>query len=604
MMNHLGFSVGCAAWLATLMMAASPAAAAENDAPDPVAVVLGPEASAVERIAARDLTATLQKLFPGERFEVAAEPARSGRCILLGTRKSHPRLDQLLPPRELTAAESFVVTVVRDGERESAIIAGADPRGSAYGVYALLEKLGCGFYLSYDALPPPRTEAFSFQGWELADAPLVRERIVFEWHNFLSGCSTWNLPQWEAWIRQSQKMGYNAVMVHAYGNNPMVSYSFRGKAKPVGYLSTTVKGRDWSTMHVGNVRRLRGGEVFDQPVFGADAALVPDDQRTDAARRLMYGALAAAQQRAMDVYFAVNVNTTAANPQELIETLPPEARFRAGPTGQTLWLANPDTPEGYLFYKAQVQSLLDAYPQITCLVVWFRPGGTPWMELSVDQMPAAWQKQYAAELVRTPETAKLWRAPQMFALGKLAGAFDRALRELGRTHVRLAAGTWYFDHLAPADRFFPPGVKLIGLDDNVLVGRPQLGDTAGRKALRAVERSPRGHPRHLGATRRRPIPVLLSAACRVSRQARRRRSERLRHHPLDHPALGSVLRQPCQAGVAEHPRPAAPRHVRRDGHEIFRSSGGPCDGRVPRTMDYRRAAIRARNPRSVYGPES
>ena len=55
MMNHLGFSVGCAAWLATLMMAASPAAAAENDAPDPVAVVLGPEASAVERIAAQDL---------------------------------------------------------------------------------------------------------------------------------------------------------------------------------------------------------------------------------------------------------------------------------------------------------------------------------------------------------------------------------------------------------------------------------------------------------------------------------------------------------------------------------------------------------------------
>ena len=125
-----------------------------------------------------------------------------------------------MPLPELTAAESFRVTVVRDGGRETAIVAGADPRGCAYGVYALLEKLGCGFYLSYDALPPPRGEAFSFQGWELADAPLVRERIVLNWHNFLSGCSTWNLPEWEAWIRQSQKMGYNGVMVHAYGNNP------------------------------------------------------------------------------------------------------------------------------------------------------------------------------------------------------------------------------------------------------------------------------------------------------------------------------------------------------------------------------------------------
>ena len=115
-----------------------------------------------------------------------------------------------------------------------------------------------------------KAEPFSFSDWQLADKPLVRDRLVFDWHNFLSGCSTWNLPDWQSWIRQSQKMRYNAVMVHAYGNNPMVSFSFNGKTKPVGYLSTTVQGRDWSTMHVNDVRRLWGGEVFDQPAFGAD----------------------------------------------------------------------------------------------------------------------------------------------------------------------------------------------------------------------------------------------------------------------------------------------------------------------------------------------
>jgi hypothetical protein len=56
---------------------------------------------------------------------------------------------------------------------------------------------------------------------------------VFNWHDFLSGCSTWNLPEWKAWTLQSQKQGYNAVMVHAYGNNPMVSFTFHGKTKPV-----------------------------------------------------------------------------------------------------------------------------------------------------------------------------------------------------------------------------------------------------------------------------------------------------------------------------------------------------------------------------------
>ena len=170
-----------------------------------------------------------------------------------------PRLKAVLAEKP-TEAESYVVATARSGQL--GIIAGADARGVIYGVYAILEKLGCGFYLSYDAVAPARREAFSFDGWQLADRPLVRDRFVFNWHNFLSGCSTWNLPEWKAWTLQSQKQGYNAVMVHAYGNNPMVRFTFNGKTKPVGYLSTTVKGRDWSTMHVNDVRRLWGGEVF------------------------------------------------------------------------------------------------------------------------------------------------------------------------------------------------------------------------------------------------------------------------------------------------------------------------------------------------------
>src|ERR1035441_67304 len=153
----------------------------------------------------------------------------------------------------------------------------------------------------------------------------------------------------------------------------MVSYEFNGKAKPVGYLSTTARGRDWSTMHVNDVRRLWGGQVFDQPVFGAGAALVPEEGRAEAAQQLMRAVFAGAEQRAMDVYFADDVDTVSANPQELIQTLPPAARFAT--SGGKFWLANPDTPEGYRYYKTQVEALLAAYPQITCFVVWFRTGG-------------------------------------------------------------------------------------------------------------------------------------------------------------------------------------------------------------------------------------
>ena len=320
----------------------------------------------------------------------------------------------------------------------------------------------------------------------MTDLPLVRDRLVFDWHNFLSGCSTWNLPEWKAWTLQSQKQGYNAVMVHAYGNNPMVQFAFDGKSKPVGYLSTTVRGRDWSTMHVNDVRRLWGGQVFPGPVFGADAAMAPAGCQAAAAQKLMHDAFAYAGAREMGLFFADDVDTISANPQELILTLPPSARFvtqhREGP----FWLANPDTPEGYRYYRTQAESLLAAYPQITCLVAWFRNGGTPWLDLKLAEMPAAWQEEYRAEIARTPEAARFWHAQSLFAIGKIVRAFGRALAELGHDRVELATGTWHFDFLPAADRFLPQRVKLIGLDYGVLHDQPQLGTAERRKVLAQV----------------------------------------------------------------------------------------------------------------------
>jgi hypothetical protein len=466
---------GLALAMTTVLL--GPAGAAE------IRVVLSPQAAPAVRSAAQELAGYLQQLYPQDRFTLGEQLPPSGRAILVGSVPGDPRLKALLAAKP-TQPESYVVTTAH-GDRLG-IIAGADSRGVVYGVYALLEKLGCGFYLSYDAIAAPRREPFSLDGWQLADRPLVPTRLVFNWHNFLSGCSTWNLPEWKAWTVQSQKQGYNAVMVHAYGNNPMVSFTFNGKTKPVGYLSTTVKGRDWSTMHVNDVRRLWGGEMFQQPVFGSDAALVPDDRRTAAAQKLMRDAFTCAREREMRVFFADDVDTISANPQELILTLPPQARFATASKAGPVWLANPDTPEGYRYYRAQIESLLTAYPQITCLVAWFRNGGTPWMDLKITEMPAAWQEEYQAEIAKTPAAAKLWHSHNLFAIGKILRAFDRALAERGHDRVELATGTWHFDFLPAADRFLPQAVKFLGLDYGILHDQSQLGTPERLEMLAAV----------------------------------------------------------------------------------------------------------------------
>ena len=63
--------------------------------------------------------------------------------------------------------------------------------------------------------------------------------------------------------------------------------------------------------------------------------------------------------------------------------------------------------------------------------------------------------------------------------------------------MQLASGTWRFDFLPSCDRFFPPHVKLIGLDYEVLHDRPQLGDAESRKVHSRCGRAPLGHPGHL-----------------------------------------------------------------------------------------------------------
>ena len=464
------FAVGLVLPLLLALFSFTPSEAATT-----MPIVVSRQATSPERMAAEELADHLTKLYGETAFQIAE--TATGSAIYLGTPESSPRLCARLGDRSPETPESYVVTTAEVNGHTCGLIVGADPSGVAYGVYGVLRRLGVGFYLSGDTIPEPKATPFSFSQWDLSDRPLVPARLVFNWHNFLSGCSTWNVEHWQQWIIQSQKMGYNAVMVHAYGNNPMAGFEFEGVQKPVGYLSSTRVGRDWSTNHVNDVRRLFGGELFETPVFGCDAAVGGTDrQRTQAAQSLMRKAFATAQERGVDVYFAVDVDTTSANPQQLIERLPAHARFEIdvkktawmGQAAGKMQLANPETPEGYEFYKAQVRQLLDVYPQIDSLVVWHRKKSTPWMEFGLKTMPRAWQEEFAAEVAKTPGAEDLYHAHHLFAQAKIVAAYERAVKELGRGDVKIAFGSWDFHFLRAAHRFLPDGAALIPLDWSVL----------------------------------------------------------------------------------------------------------------------------------------
>src|SRR5574340_1103178 len=108
-----------------------------------IPVVTSPVASPVDALAAKELSRYLERLYPGRSFPVVTSLAASGPAVLVGTPQSQPELRRMAAVEKLKGPESFVVSTAARGRDRIGLVAGADPRGALYGVYALLEKLGC-----------------------------------------------------------------------------------------------------------------------------------------------------------------------------------------------------------------------------------------------------------------------------------------------------------------------------------------------------------------------------------------------------------------------------------------------------------------------------
>ena len=377
-----------------------------------VPVVVSPQSSSVEQLAAEDLARCLGTIYPREQFPLVGTLPESGPAILVGSRTDVQVRSHLgdAPPAN---PESYVVRVAQEGGRTLGVIAGADARGAAYGVYALLEKLGCGFFLSGDALPPARAEPFTFDGWALADQPLVADAPRVQLAQFpqrLLDVESGRLAALDRPVAEDGLQRDHGSRLRQQPDGEL--HVSTDKTKPVGYLSTTVKGRDWSTMHVNDVRRLFGGEVFDAPVFGADAALVPDDQRVAAAQALMQEVFADAAQRGDGRLFrrgrghaereSAGVGAAAAGVRALRDA---EREVRRPPASRpaTLWLPNPDTPEGYALLPGAGRGPAEGLSADHDAGRLVPPGRHAVDGSEGRRFPAAWQQEFAAEIARTPE---------------------------------------------------------------------------------------------------------------------------------------------------------------------------------------------------------
>lgn len=436
---------------------------------DKIPIFTSSTATIAEKKGAQELVDNLSKVYVNSRFILKEKDYSNKKGIYLGTSQSMPSLAGEIGND--TALVSYDGYMIRNIQNRS-FIYGQSDKGVVNGVYGLLNSLGYGSYIHKDAIPAKRNEKFTLEKINsLLSSPVVEQRINFAWHNFLSGCSSWDLPNWQHWITQSQKVGFNAIMLHCYGNSPMFNFEYNGASKWVGRMANSKEGREWRIQHCDDIRRAIGGQLFNQEFFGSELTARNDVPHEIAVRDFTNNIISYASQRGMETIMSIDIDTKPAISQDILKTLPEEARIRIkipdidflNQSGGEFLLPNPDTEAGYGYYKAQVQSLISSYPTLNNICLWFRIQATPLMGLKKDDLPQKWQKEYDALIAEKPEADKYWRSVGIFALGKITEAYKKAATEIAPS-LTISVGTWFKYFLPAADYFIAKDVPFIFLD--------------------------------------------------------------------------------------------------------------------------------------------
>jgi hypothetical protein len=446
-------------------------------------IVCPSSADTCEKWAATELSSFLHEIYAEDQFPITESAPDNGDYIWLGCQKSLGDLKGHVKTDEIDEAGEFVVKHVKMGTQQVGIICGNNPRGVLDGVYAFLEKkLGYGFYLYRNASETAAKGSFDFKKWDLAARPLIGERICFNWYNFISGVTAWNLPDYKDWIRQAARMQHTEVLLHTYGWGPFTQFTHNGVTKSVEYLQNTAYGNHWGVKHTKDVRQLIGGESLadEGPIFGADVSKIghggiTEENRVAKAKAMLREAIDyAVNTVGMEFNWSFDIDTTYGNPQDIIATLPEEDRFQVG----EYWLARPDTENGYLYFKKIIETTMKDFPAISKITVWWRGGaGTSFggltLSMKPSDLPEAWRPAYDA----APKEARNIFGPGHLYHAKVAEAFRRALDELGHKDVKLCYGSWRnkknHPNFVAADHFMPRALTCYGLDYSIQFGEHQ-----------------------------------------------------------------------------------------------------------------------------------
>lgn len=178
--------------------------------------------------------------------------------------------------------QGYRVRAGRRGEMDYVAVAADTPVGTLYGVYALLEELGMGFYAGGETMPDPAMPIAVPRDLELCGKPVFRVRGNMLHYNFLCGPTAWGLEDYHFYFDQLARMRCNMLLMHWYDGEPGAAYEVNGEYLAGGPTPNSLS-RPWGALDALRTSqfyfesgRYFPREVFTSPMAGQNADLLSE----------------------------------------------------------------------------------------------------------------------------------------------------------------------------------------------------------------------------------------------------------------------------------------------------------------------------------------
>lgn len=176
------------------------------------------------------------------------------------------------PQKQQLGNQGYELKALVHDSRHVLVINACTSIGLLYGVYALLEELGMGFYAGGETYPDLPAPATLEQGFHCVARPSFAVRGNMLHYNFLCGPTTWGLCDYQFYFDQLARMRCNLLLMHWYDKEPGAAHHVDGEYVTGGVTPNSLS-RPW-----GATASLRTSEFtfgtarfFDEEIFSSPA---------------------------------------------------------------------------------------------------------------------------------------------------------------------------------------------------------------------------------------------------------------------------------------------------------------------------------------------